>query len=190
MVSLTKRFGGSPVRVNLSARNRAQGRTGNRWRPGSVNVTSASPHPRSRRTTGSGSSLKRASPCKTVKAGLAVQDAFRIGVRSSNRQRACPAGPAVFACGNRRHVDAIPARRTDFPGQNGQIMGSADHGSWNWHKQPILNAGAACAGSNQRDRRALLDGLQRRAIRGPAAANDGDMQPRPQVHPRIFGSML
>ncbi len=103
---------------------------------------------------------------------IAVQDAFVFGV-----PQFIDTGLLLgqqFAAVNRRHSCRNTAVERTFPAQMGN-MGSADH-DLGRHTADIDAGAADGAAFDQRDRRALLDGLQRRRHRGPAAANDGDMQ--------------
>jgi hypothetical protein len=67
-------------------------------------------------------------------------------------------------------------------------VGGADH-DLGRHTADIDAGAADGAALDQRDLRALLDGLQRRRHRGSTAANDGDLQPAPSSASRILAHL-
>jgi hypothetical protein len=104
---------------------------------------------------------------------VAVQDAFVLGVAQFIDARLLLG--QQFAAINRGTVAAMPP--SNGLSRRKWAMGSADH-DLGRHAADI-DAGADGAALDQRDVRALLDGLQRRRHRGSAAANDGDVQSVP-----------
>nr|WBW53353.1 hypothetical protein HDPBJHLB_00039 [Escherichia coli] len=103
---------------------------------------------------------------------IALQDAFVLGVAQFIDAGLLLGQQRRALDGRRGSGDAAIERA--FPAQMGD-MGGADH-DLGRHTTDIDAGAADGAALDQRDTCALLDGLQRRCHRGPAAADDGDMQ--------------